>query len=121
IVRKRGPRLVAVTQIPTNAGLVQPVEEIGAICRENGVLYLVDACQWVGQRVLETERICCDFSHSDASLVPPRCAWERLPLCLRQGLCRGPRAVIHRHARGTLDGRRSLRASPVGPPLRRLG
>jgi selenocysteine lyase/cysteine desulfurase len=61
IVRKTGPRLVAVTHIPTNAGLVQPVEEIGAICRENGVLYLVDACQSVGQRVLETERICCDF------------------------------------------------------------
>jgi selenocysteine lyase/cysteine desulfurase len=61
IVRKTGPRLVAVTHIPTNAGLVQPVEEIGAICRENGVLYLVDACQSVGQRVLETDRICCDF------------------------------------------------------------
>jgi selenocysteine lyase/cysteine desulfurase len=61
IVRKRRPRLVAVTHIPTNAGLVQPVEEIGPICREHGVLYLVDACQSVGQRVLETERICCDF------------------------------------------------------------
>jgi selenocysteine lyase/cysteine desulfurase len=61
IIRKRRPRLIAVTHIPTNAGLVQPVEEIGAICRENGVLYLVDACQSVGQRVLETERICCDF------------------------------------------------------------
>ena len=61
IVRKRRPRLVAVTHIPTNAGLVQPVEEIGPICREHGVLYLVDACQSVGQRVLETERMCCDF------------------------------------------------------------
>ena len=61
IVRRKRPRLVAVTHIPTNAGLVQPVEEIGAICRENRVLYLVDACQSAGQRVLETERICCDF------------------------------------------------------------
>jgi selenocysteine lyase/cysteine desulfurase len=61
IIRKRRPRLVAVTHIPTNAGLVQPVEEIGAICRENRVLYLVDACQSVGQRVLNTERIRCDF------------------------------------------------------------
>src|SRR5437868_2706208 len=61
IVKKRRPRLVAVTHIPTNAGLVQPVEEIGAICQDNRVLYLVDACLSVGQRVLDVEEIRCDF------------------------------------------------------------
>ncbi len=55
------PRLVALTHIPTNSGLVQPVEVIGKACRERGLLYLVDACQSVGQRVVDVEAIGCDF------------------------------------------------------------
>lgn len=55
------PRLVALTHIPTNSGLVQPVEVIGKACRERELLYLVDACQSVGQRVVDVERIGCDF------------------------------------------------------------
>jgi selenocysteine lyase/cysteine desulfurase len=60
LMRKR-PRLVAVTQIPTNSGLVQPVAEIGARCRELDLLYLVDACQTVGQLRVDVEAIGCDF------------------------------------------------------------
>ncbi|MCX6216091.1 aminotransferase class V-fold PLP-dependent enzyme [Spirosoma sp.] len=55
------PRLVAVTHVPTNSGLVQPVEAIGQLCRENDVLYLVDACQSVGQLPVDVRRIQCDF------------------------------------------------------------
>ncbi|MCA1581214.1 MAG: aminotransferase class V-fold PLP-dependent enzyme [Acidobacteria bacterium] len=58
---RRRPRLVAVTHIPTNSGLVQPVEEIGRACRERDLLYLVDACQSVGQLVIDVEKIGCDF------------------------------------------------------------
>lgn len=61
LVRDRRPRLVAVTHVPTNSGLVQPVEEVGRICREEGVLYLVDACQSAGQIPLDVEAIGCDF------------------------------------------------------------
>lgn len=61
LIRERRPRLVAVTHVPTNSGLVQPVEEIGRICRAAGVWYLVDACQSAGQMPLDVERINCDF------------------------------------------------------------
>ncbi|MEZ4962526.1 MAG: aminotransferase class V-fold PLP-dependent enzyme [Saprospiraceae bacterium] len=55
------PKLVAVTQVPTNSGLVQDVESIGQSCRERGIWYLVDACQSAGQMPLDVARINCDF------------------------------------------------------------
>ena len=60
-IQSLNPRLVAVTHVPTNSGLVQPVEAIGALCRENDVLYLVDACQSVGQFPVNVGQIQCDF------------------------------------------------------------
>lgn len=55
------PRLVAVTHVPTNSGLIQPAEAIGQLCREQDVLYLVDACQSVGQMPVDIAQIHCDF------------------------------------------------------------
>lgn len=61
LMRARRPRAVVVTHVPTNSGLVQPVTEIGAHCRELDLLYVVDACQSAGQLPLEVEAIGCDF------------------------------------------------------------
>ena len=61
LARERRPRLVAVTHVPTSSGLVQPVEEVGRVCRELDLLYLVDACQSAGQLPLDVEAIGCDF------------------------------------------------------------
>ncbi|MDX2247943.1 MAG: aminotransferase class V-fold PLP-dependent enzyme [Bacteroidia bacterium] len=60
-VKKYRPKLAAVTHVPTNSGLVQPVGEIGKICRENELLYLVDGCQSVGQMDVNPDAIGCDF------------------------------------------------------------
>lgn len=55
------PRLVSLTHVPTNTGLIQPVEEVGRLCRERGILYLVDGCQSVGQLPVDMKAIGCDF------------------------------------------------------------
>jgi len=61
LIGNLNPRLVAVTHVPTNSGLVQPIEQVGRFCKEFGVLYLVDACQSVGQLNVDVRKIGCDF------------------------------------------------------------
>jgi cysteine desulfurase/selenocysteine lyase len=53
--------LVAVTHVPTNGGLVNPVAGVGALCREAGVPFLLDACQSVGQMPVDVDATGCDL------------------------------------------------------------
>ncbi len=55
------PKVVAVTHVPMNAGVVQPVEDIGRLCREKEIIYLVDGCQSAGQLAVDVASIQCDF------------------------------------------------------------
>jgi selenocysteine lyase/cysteine desulfurase len=66
ILARQRCRLVTVSWVPTNSGLVQDVESVGAVCEEAGVPYIVDACQAVGQIPIDAERLKCDYLSATA-------------------------------------------------------
>jgi cysteine desulfurase / selenocysteine lyase len=54
-------RLVALVHASNVTGALQPAAEIGAIAREHGALFLLDAAQTIGELLLEVEQLNVDL------------------------------------------------------------
>lgn len=61
--------LVSVMAANNESGVIQPLEEIGAICRERGVLFHSDAVQALGRTPLDVKKLNLDL----ASLTAHKC------------------------------------------------
>lgn len=61
LIRAHRPKVMVLTWVPTNSGLVQAAADVGAVCAEEGIPYVVDACQAVGQLPVDVKALQCDF------------------------------------------------------------
>lgn len=93
--------LVSVMAANNESGIIQPLEEIGGICRERGVLFHSDAVQALGRMPLDVKKLNLDL----ASLTAHKCYGPKGcgALYVRSGVKISP--IIH--GGGHEDGMRS--------------
>lgn len=86
-------RLIALTHVAANGGMVNPAAEVGAIARSAGIPFLLDAAQSIGQMPVDVEVIGCDM------LTAPGRKFLRAPrgtglIYIRQSLLEKMRPVL---------------------------
>src|SRR3546814_6154737 len=54
-------KLISLTWLPANGGLINPAAAIGAIAHRHGIAYIVDAAQALGQLPIDVGTVGCDL------------------------------------------------------------
>lgn len=100
-------KLVAITHVPSSNGLINPAQEVGRIVRGSKALYMLDACQSVGQLPLDVQAIGCDILSATGRkfLRGPRGTGF---LYVRQGILSQLQPVFIEHMSATWDSRDSF-------------
>ena len=75
-------RLISLIHLSNAIGTLQPVEDIGKMCRKHDILFLVNASQSIGQVSIDVGKLGCDF------LIAPCRKWLRGPTGLGFLYCR---------------------------------
>lgn len=57
----KGSQLITLSHVLYNTGAIMPVEEVGRIAHENGVMFCVDAAQSAGTISVDVKKIGCHF------------------------------------------------------------
>lgn len=61
--------LVTIMHVNNEIGTIQPITEIGEICKENNIFFMVDACQSLGKLPLDVNRMKIDLMVSTAHKI----------------------------------------------------
>lgn len=57
-------KLIDLTWLPANGGLINPAQAIGAVAKRHGIAYFIDAGQAVGQLPVDVQALHCDVLKS---------------------------------------------------------
>ena len=74
-------KLIALTHLPTNGGLVQPAAQVGALARQAGIPFLLDATQSAGQIHLDVRSAGVRYAVRDRAQIPSGSSRHRVSVC----------------------------------------
>jgi cysteine desulfurase len=105
-IRAGEPTLVSIMTANNEIGTVQPIAEIGRICRRRGVLFHTDATQGVGKLPFDVGAMCIDLASISAhKMYGPKGVGA---LYVRRGVCICPLLLGGGQERGLRPGTQNV-------------
>jgi cysteine desulfurase/selenocysteine lyase len=68
-------KLVSITALSNVTGYITPIYQVGELCKQHNIAYMLDACQWIAHKPFDVQAIGCDFA-----------AWSAHKMCGPTGI-----------------------------------